>query len=124
MASVAKRPVLREPAAAKLDLAGDLGGRRLDRISGVVQNHHGPLDDDRSRRLQGDRYRFGFGLGFHGGNLRGAEAQGLILESLELINRSPDRGGDAPGRDQRFGHPIAQIVSAPFRKNPAEREPR
>src|SRR4026209_2530055 len=88
MTPVTKRLVLAESAAAKLDLTGDLGGRSLDHVASVVEDRDGALDDDGTRRFEGD----GYGRGLLGG-----------------IHR-PDRGrqGTVPAK-----RPLAQAVLNP-----------
>src|SRR5688500_19502579 len=53
MAPIAERTILAEPAAAQLDLTGNLGHRGHYRVAGVVQDQHRTLDDDGAGGLEG-----------------------------------------------------------------------
>ena len=74
MTPVAERTIPAESAAAELDLPGDLGGRGLDDVAGIVADYYRALDYDRARRLQRDRDRGGLLGDLHEGNMAPAVA--------------------------------------------------
>ena len=72
MTPITKRSILAEPTAAQLDLARNLGDRRLDRVPGIVQDDDRTLNNDGTGgfQRQGDG---GGGEGFfrHAKNIDG-----------------------------------------------------
>ena len=78
MTPIAKRPGLAEPAPAQLDLTGDLGNRGLDRVPGIIQDHHRALDDDGAGRFKGEGdWRCGGFFGHVGNIVDSGQGSGL-----------------------------------------------
>ena len=79
MTPVAEWSVLTESAPAELDLAGNVGHGRLDRVPSVIQDHDRALDDDGAGGFKRQGDELGGGVFGHNGKWaegrQGAKAQ-------------------------------------------------